>query len=277
MPKKIPIYDSWPEHGRHRIDSTLALANSDPLLIRRGLVEGAIVVHKFGLNPDIPNGAWGGVLQATTQFTWQTAATTVRIKAGGNAADDGTSSPLGAGAQTVTIQGLDINGAAVSETIITAGAGASASTVTEYFRVHRAFVETAGVYTGNNTADIVIEDTAGTVDLIMIAADEGQSQFCAYTIPSGKVGLLASVVVQASVTKPADFRLFARADANDVTNAFSPKKLKIYWSGQQGGDHHRLLTPHLVMPEWTDRWVEARGSSVNTAAVSSMEILLYDA
>ena len=44
----IPKYDDYELIGRVRTDAVLALANSDPLLLTRGLIDGAKVVHKFG-------------------------------------------------------------------------------------------------------------------------------------------------------------------------------------------------------------------------------------
>lgn len=276
MSRIIPRYYDYPLIGRVRNDPNVALANSDPLLIRRGLIDGASLVHKFGRNAGVPNGTWEGVLQATAQFTWLTTATTVRVKAGGDAGDDGTASPLGAGALEVTIQGLNAAGVEVSEAVTTAGTGASASTTTEFLRVYRAWVSVAGAYTGVNTNDIMIENTAGTADLIMIADDEGQTQFCGYTIPAGKTGYLASVIVQADGGKAADFRMFTRSDANNVTAPFAPKRLKFFWDGILGASVLKPITPILTLPAWTDIWIEARGGGASTEVSTDMEIILYD-
>ena len=274
MSRIIPEYYNYPLIGRTRNDAEIAQANSDPLLIRRGLIQGASLVHKFGRNSGVPNGSWEGVLQATAQFTWLQAATTVRVKAGGNVADDGTSSPLGAGAQAVTIQGLDATGVEVSETVTTAGAAASAYTTTEFIRVYRAWVSAAGTYTGNNTANIMIED--GSNDLILIAAGEGQTQFCGYTIPLGKTGYLASVLVQADGAKAADFRLFTRENILETSAPYTAKRLKYYWDGVLGVSVVRTLTPILRIPALTDIWIEAQGGSVGTEVTADMEIVLYD-
>ena len=275
MTRKIPVYDNYPQIGRLRLDPALALANSDPLLIRRGLVTGASVVHKFGRNPAVPNGSWEGILTSAAQFVWPTTATTVRVKASGNAADDGSSSPLGAGARTVTVQGLDATGAEVSATLTTVGASASASTTQTFLRVYRAWVATAGAYTGTNTGDVVIETTAGTA-LIQITAGEGQSQYCAYTIPLGKTGYLASVTVQVDASKAADFRLFTRASMTTITAPFLAKRVKFYWDGVLGAETIKPLTPFQALPALTDIWIEARGGGAITEATADMEIILFD-
>jgi len=275
MSRIIPKYYNYPMIGRTRNDADIALANSDPLLIRRGLIEGASIVHKFGRNPDVPNGSWEGVLQAAAQFPWLTAASAVRVKSGGNAADDGTASPQGAGALTVTIQGVDATGAEITETVTTAGAAASAPTTQLFLRVYRAWVASAGAYTGNNTDDIVIETTGGTA-LIQITAGEGQTQFCGYTIPLGKTGYLASAMVQADAAKAADFRLFTRADCTTVTAPFQAKRLKYFWDGVLGQAEVRPFTPILTLPALTDIWIEARGGGAGTECTADMEILIFD-
>ena len=275
MTRKIPVYDDYPQIGRLRLDPSLALANSDPILIRRGLVTGASIVHKFGRNPDVPNGTWEGVLQAAAQFPWLTAASAVRVKSGGNVADDGTASPQGAGALTVTIQGVDATGAEITETVTTAGAAASAPTTQTFLRVYRAWVASAGAYTGSNTAAVIIETTGGTA-LIQITAGEGQTQFCGYTIPLGKTGYLASAMVQADAAKAADFRLFTRADCTTVTAPFSAKRLKYFWDGVLGQVEVRPFTPMLTLPALTDIWIEARGGGAGTECTADMEIIIFD-
>jgi len=270
MTRKIPAYDDYPQIGRLRLDPALALANSEPLLIRRGLVTGASIVHKFGRNPAVPNGSWAGILTSSAQFVWLTAASAVRVKAGGNSADTSN----GAGARTVTIQGLSATGAEVTATVTLAGASASAATTQTFLRVYRAWVETAGTYTGNNTGNVVIETTGGTA-LIQITAGEGQTQYCAYTIPLGKTGYLANVTVQADSLKPADFRLFTRGPCTTVTAPFPAKRLKYYWDGISGKASSQTRTSILAMPALTDIWIEAQGSSA-TEATADMEIILFD-
>ena len=273
---KIHKYTDYDLVSRSQVDPTTALANSDGLLIGRGAIRGASVVHKFGRNPDVPNGTWEGVLQAAAQFPWLTAAIEVRIKASGDENDDGTSSPLGTGAWSVTIQGLDATGAFVQETVATKGASASEPTTTKFLRVFRAWVATAGAYGGSNTAAIVIETTGGTA-LIQITAAESQTQFCGYTIPLGKVAYLVSVMVQCDAAKAADFRLFTRANCTTTTAPFTAKRLKYYWDGVFGQVLVKPVTPLLVLPALTDIWIEASGGGAGTEVAANMELIVFDA
>lgn len=276
MTRKIPKYYDYEMIGRTRMDADIAMANGDPMLIARGLVDGVSLVHKFGRNAVVPNGTWEGVLQASAQFYWPQTATTVRIAAGGDAADDAAASPQAAGAWEVTVQGITAAGVETSEAIATAGTGASIATTTQFLRVYRAWVSSAGTYTGNNTANIVIEDGAGANDLITILAGEGQTQFCAWTVPAGKVALLASVMVQADAAKAADFRLFTRENATDVAVPFSPKRLRYFWDGVLGNSLLKPVTPILSASAFTDIWIEARGGGAGTEVSADMELIVYD-
>ena len=242
--------------------------------VQRGNVPGASIVHKFGRNAAVPNGTFEGVNQLSALFNFLTAATTVRVKAGGNAAD----TAGGAGAQSITLEGLDDTGAFATETIATNGASASASTTTSFWRVFRAYIPdgAAGTYGGANTAIVTIENTAGTIDLIMLAAGEGQSQYGAYAIPVAKTGYLMGVKVQADGQKAADFRLCVRNDLTDFSTPFSPRRIKFYWDGVLGSDNLMGSSPLLKIDALSDIWMEAEGSGANTEVSVDFEILLID-
>jgi len=244
--------------------------------IARGRVSNVSLVHKFGRNSGVPNGSFEGVLQASAQFYWPQAATTVRVKAGGNAADDGTSSPLGAGARSVTVSGIDVNGQAATETLTTAGGSASASTTTEFWRVNRAWVAETGTYTAANTAAIMIEDTAGANDMITIVAEEGQTQFAAFTVPINKRGYLLSAYAYADATKAADFALYTRNNITDVTAPMSAKRLKHYWDGVLGSVRIQPHSPMLTLAPLTDIWIEAQGGGALTEVSAGFEVALVD-
>ena len=241
--------------------------------VQKGNIAGHSMVHKFGRNAAVPNGTFEGVLQLSTAFTFLAAATTVRIKAGGNAAD----TAAGAGAREITVQGLDDTGAFVSEAIATNGAGASTATTASFWRVFRAYVSSCGTYNAANTASVVIENSGGGTDLIMITTEEGQSQYGAYAIPLGKTGYLLSVKVQADGGKAADFKLCVREDLTDASSApFQARRIKFYWDGVLGSDNLEGKSPLLVMNALSDVWIEAQGGGAITEVSCDFEILLVD-
>ena len=71
MSKKIPKYDDYALIGRTRMDAALALANSNPVLLSRGKIDGSSIIHKFGATVD----AATSFIPVTTSGTWQTPTT----------------------------------------------------------------------------------------------------------------------------------------------------------------------------------------------------------
>lgn len=241
--------------------------------VQKGTIPGHSLVHKFGRNASVPNGTFEGVNQLSASFNFLTAATTVRIKAGGNAAD----AVAGNGARTVKINGLDNTGAFATETINTNGVGASSNTSTSFWRVFRAYVATCGTYGGSNTAQIIIENSGGGTDLISIATGEGQSKYGAYAIPLGKTGYLLDVLVEADAAKAADFRVCTRGDLTDASSApFSPVRVRLYFDGVLGQATIDPHSPILSLPALTDIWVDAEGGGAQTEVSCDFEILLVD-
>jgi hypothetical protein len=242
------------------------------LEVAKGNVKGHSLVHKFGRNDSVPNGSWA-FITLLGQTAWPlSAATTVRIKAGGNAAD----TAAGAGAREVTVQGI-VASTFLEETeaIATAGASASSATSKSFWRVHRKWVSSAGTYGAANTGDIILENGAGGTDIITLAAEEGQTQDALFTIPAGKTGYLASVHVTVDSNKPTDLRCFVR-DNLDVTSApVDSKRLKLYWDGIANSLDYRPYSPELSISEKSDIWFEGKGAAVSEVSVD-FELLLVD-
>lgn len=240
--------------------------------VAKGNVSGHALVHKFGRNATVANGVWELISQLSAAVTFRTSASTVRIKAGGNAAD----TAAGAGAREVTVVGIDDNLAEVTETIATAGASASSATTASFWRVYRAYVSAVGTYGVANTGIITIEDSGGAADMLLIAASEGQSQHAAYTIPTGKTGYLLSVHLDVDAGKAADFRLFTRENFNDTSAPMSSIRIRAYWDGLLGTEDFVPKSPHITLSALTDIWIEAEGSGAQTEVSADFEILLVD-
>ena len=240
--------------------------------VQRGNVPGVSMVHKFGRNDAIPNGSWAFVNLGGFTAWPLSAATTVRVKAGGDAAD----TAAGAGAREVTVQGIDSNFAETSEVIATAGASASSATSASFWRVHRAWVSAAGTYGAANTAAIDIENSGGGTDLIQIGLEEGQSQFAGWTVPAGKTAYLLHLYITVDGLKPADIRVFTRADIDDTSAPMSSKRLKLFFDGIAGGMHYSPRGPEIAIPAKSDIWVEGQGSGALTEISADFELLVID-
>lgn len=240
--------------------------------VQKGNVAGHSMVHKFGRNDTVPNGSWEFVNLLGFTVWPLSAVTTVRIKAGGDAAD----TAGGNGAREVTVQGIDNNGNEVSEAIATAGAAASAVTTATFWRIHRAWVSSVGVYGAANTAAVTIENGAGGTDLIQIAIEEGQTQFAGFTIPTGKTGYLLSLYLTVDASKAADFRVFTRDDITDTVAPMKAKTIRLYFDGMLGNVFYRPSGPEFVVNALADIWVEAEGGGAATEVSADFELLLVD-
>lgn len=242
--------------------------------VRKGKVTGHEIIHKFGHNPSLNSATvWEGVHLQSTTYNFLTAATTVRVKAGGDAADDA----AGLGAQSITIEGLGSSLTAISEDLATAGASASSATSASFWRVNRIFVSDlkAGTYGGANTASIVLENSAGGTDLISIFTGYGQSQHALYSVPTGKTAYFLSSHVTIDTNKSADFRVMTREALNDFSTPFAPTRIRLYWIGLTEIFNFDPSSPGFKVTGPADVYFEARGASTPEVSVD-FELLIVD-
>ncbi len=240
--------------------------------VRQGKIPGYSCVHKFGRNDAVPNGSWAFVNLLGFTAWPLSAATTVRIKAGGNAAD----TAVGAGAREITVQGIDSSFNETSETIATAGASASSATTASFWRVHRAWVSSVGTYGAGNTGDIIVENSVGGTDLIKIATEEGQTQFAAWTVPIGKTAYLLSAHITVDLLKSANIRMLTRDDIDDTTAPMKSKRLKLFFDGVVGFMKYDPNGPNTSIAQKSDIWFEAFGGGALTEMSVDFELLVVD-
>lgn len=240
--------------------------------VQQGKVAGCSMVHKFGRNGSVPDGTWEFVNRLGFTDWPLPAATTVRIKAGGDVAD----TAAGAGAREVTVQGIDDSFNEASEAIATAGAGASAATSTSFWRIHRAWVSAIGTYGAANTGAVTIENSGGGTDLIEIGgAGKGQTQFAAWTVPIAKTAYLLGMHIQVDTNKSANVRAYTRADIDDTVAPMKSKRLKLFFA-VKGDMRYVPEGPELIIPAKSDFWVEASGDGAACAVTVNFELLVVD-
>jgi hypothetical protein len=240
--------------------------------IQRGSFADMMMIHKFGKNSIVGDGTWEIISDIGGAYVWPQAPTTVRVKAGGNAAD----ASAGAGARTIRVEGIDENLAEVTEdiTLNADGTLASASTTTTFWRLNRARVVTVGSYTAPvNTGIITIEDTAGTMDLLLIEAATSSTFHCAYSIPTGMTAHLIGFTVHVDANKDADIRLCTRSNFTDVTVPVSPSIVHRIDRGVLGDHGNQPKSPLFALAGPADFWLEAKGSGQITEVSGDMEIL----
>jgi hypothetical protein len=135
----------------------------------------------FGENPDVDTGTVPETIwQAGGTYTWPTVAAATTIESN-SAEDDATkTAPVGTGAYTVEIFGLDADGAWLQETVSLTGTVA-VTLANTYYRVNKVTVLTAGS-TGSNVGILLVKIGATTV--AHVAATLGRSTLGLYTVPA---------------------------------------------------------------------------------------------
>jgi hypothetical protein len=240
--------------------------------VQKGEIPRHSMVHKFGRNDAIPNGSWE-FINLLGNTSWPLSEpTTIRIAVSGDPWDV----VDGSGAREITVQGIDDSFNEVSETLDTSGAGISANSETLFWRVHRAWVSNVGVYGAANQADIDIEDSAGVSDLIRIGSGEGQSQFCAWTVPINKTAYFLGLHAHVDTNKTADIRVFSRENIDNTGANIASKRLKLYFDGVQGNMDYSPDGPDFVLPAKSDVWVEAYGDGQGSEVSCDFELLVVE-
>ena len=236
-----------------------------------GLATGRIPVDKFGRNADVAAATEEDIWAAGGLYNWLTSASAVRIKAGGNAADTSD----GNGARKVLVFGLDENWALANEELTLAGASASSATTTTFSRVFRAYVSETGTYTGNNTGDVDIETTGGTL-VARIGAGIGQSQLALYTVPAGYNAYIRQFTATVDGSKASSVSLWRRQSADTVSAPFTAKRLVHVFAELSGNAVEDFKSYRGPFPAMTDIWVSAVGATGGNAVSASFDLVLVE-
>ena len=206
------------------------------------------------------------------------AATALRIKAGGNAAD----TAAGAGAREITLAGLNAAGELIAETIETAGASASAATSQTFIRLLEAKVTKSGTYAtqsaGSHAANIVIENAAGGTNWATIAINgfpAARAQIGIYTVPKGKTAYLSQIALQAESQKLTSFLLFKRENILETAAPYTAMVELQHFPQVSGGLQLNIDTP-IRFPELTDFGFMGLVGGQTANVSSAMEIILVD-
>lgn len=193
-----------------------------------GLSSGVSTENKFGHNPDIDTGTepedlWeGGGL-----YPFVSAAQVLQVSSA-SLNDDG--DPVGTGAHTVIIYGLDSNWNEVSATVILNGT-TIVETIVQFIRVYRAVVIASGAVGSNDGLITITYKTAGTTAAV-ITAGSGQTLMAVYTVPSGTTALLTTMYATINSTlnnatgSRATIKLLFRSGADSATPVWVIKHLE---------------------------------------------------
>ncbi len=248
-------------------DVTLVRAAEEPRTdINLGLVDYRKFIRVVGTNPVVANGAFEVVSDDGTAY-FPTAASTVRVRAGGDAAD----AAAGAGARSVTVEGLDAAWAPQVATITLNANGtlASAATTELFLRVNSFVVTATGTYAtpsaGGNIGTIILEDTATSTAMSTIRPGLGLSRNGFYSSRAGVTLYLRRFAISCSDNNTCDLRGFVRAGADTVAAPFTPK-LRIAEFIDFHGSFEQQPIAYASVPECSDFWLEAERDTGNGTA-----------
>lgn len=201
------------------------------IAVKQGNVTGAEIVNKFGRNAAVGTSFVPVSIGGLYVRRQPAGASTLRIKAGGNAND----TAAGTGAREVTIQGIDASGNLASEAIATNGASASSATTTQFIRLFRAWVSESGSYTGaSHAGTITIEDSSSTEDWLIIDSTitpEGQSEVAVYSVPKGYTAYVFDIYPTIEANKTVALRFFKRGGVLDAAAPYESRRSQLSWTG----------------------------------------------
>lgn len=177
-----------------------------------------------------------------------------------NAADVAVS---GAGARTVLVEGLDANGAEISETLSCAGVGYSSYTSQSFLRINRATVASTGTDFGKNYNLITVEDSGSNVLRTIAFAESstpgatygaGVSEDGTFAVPAGYTAYVMGAAV--SSTGSGSWALYKHSFASSPTPRV---RLCQYYKPSVGQMAVEFATP-FVVDEKTDLTLRVNNS-----------------
>lgn len=217
--------------------------------------------------PVAPNG-----LYLTPQAN---AATALRIRAGGNAADSAT----GTGARRVELYGLNAAGFEILEVLETAGAAQSLETENAFIRLFRAQVVLSGTYAtqslGSHAGDILIESSAGELwtTIPVNGFPEAITRIGAFTVPINYEAYLIDFRINAQALKLVDAVVFSRRNVLETTVPYSPITQLIELFNVSGFIDQSYDAP-IYLPPLTDVGVMALIDNQTARVNSELGLLL---
>jgi len=249
------------------------------LELTSGQIEGMQHIHKFGRNKAVSTTFVPVCIGGVYQTPQMAAATALRVKAGGNAADTSN----GNGAREITLQGLDQTGELITATLATAGESASAATSETFSRLFRCWVSASGTYAtasaGSHSANIVIENSAGGTDWATIDSTNfprGQSEIGCYSVPIGKKAYISNVVVSVDSSKVADVIFFQRQGITLSSPPYLAMRTWLDIGGLSGEEFISPKVPFGPFPGGTDIGAMARVPTTTSEVDVEFEIILVD-
>jgi len=231
-------------------------------------------VGRAGLTQQIGNGLCEVVSNAVFTDIWEPGGVRPWLQAAERLrifSDNANDTAAGSGAQAVLLEGLNVNGARIVETLPTAGLSVSALTTLQFFRLNQALVRPVGTYGGSNEGRLSIE-TETSILQATIPPDFGRSTHCHVTIPRDQIGLLFGIFPGIDANKTAVIRLHVRTDAGNIVPPFFPIQRVFTVPGLLGFIPIASPIPAPI-PPFSDLWIAALGDSPMTTIGVTFSLL----
>jgi hypothetical protein len=243
----------------------IANANGWGIQVSSGEVDGVSYVEKFGYQTDVPNGDIATVWDGIGLYDYLTTPTTVTVTS-----SDPDDNPVGSGARSVEVDGLDQDNLPVQEIVDLGG-----TSTTTFIRVFRVRVCQSG---GENPNQGVITVAGGGKTLAIIGKlsnntdGHGQTNMAIYTVPAGKTAYLTQWTVS-SGKQNADTiaKLMARNTYHPDNGAWNVKDIVEI----QATSFSKEYRVPLQFTEKTD--IEIRAfSNTGSSCTSTFNLILID-
>ena len=241
--------------------------------VAKGNVPGHSIIHKFG-HADVGT----TMVPITHSLVYQTPTTAIALEVVSDDADD---TSAGAGARTVLIEGLALDGSIVTQTVALNGLTA-VSIPTPLWRLYRWQVATSGVYattavgSHQGTLTIRVASAGATWSILdVLPTHHSQSEIGWYTVPNNFRAYILSMEVTVDSTKAVDIMVLRRENADTVSAPFSALRLITQAVGVAGYlSLGQSLSPHNSFGEMCDIGFMAKVASSTAEVTCHFEILL---
>lgn len=247
------------------------------LKVAKGKVAGHSLVNKFGYNGTVGT----SFTPICSSGTYQTPIADTSIEIVSDSTND---TAGGSGARTVSVEGINLAGVAITEEIALNGL-TPVELSNQFFRIFRLKTLTSGSYAGaiasshNGTIKVnTLGDNTeiwGQID-VEGSFGLGQSQIGAYTIPAGKTGFLLNAGASIESLKTVDLYFFQRNNGDVVTAPYDTMRLMQEFHGAGGNISLMPTAPINGFHGFTDIGVIGK-TTVGTAGITvTMQILLVE-
>jgi len=227
-----------------------------------------MVVHKMGYNPSISGTTVEDVWTQGGNYAFPTAAAyPAEMEIASDSADDDGTDASGTGAQSVTIGYLTTAGVQKSETVLTNGTAAVATTATDIWRINSFRVETAG--TGLAAAGkIQLREIDNAPVFSAITTGQTRARNMVYTVPAG-YGLYINdiqIASSAATVDKAQARFTLRGNVNNGVITTVGLEYPLWECAVNGGAYSTQLKTPIYVPAGVDLRMKVVGVTTTDAA-----------